>query len=150
MSSKVKATDLKYSKLQISEIEASVSSILSTINDSILEAHEKGHVSVEVPMPIAFDVPNMNRLEARKKVYSLVVEDLTSATRGFVVRLYMKPNEAKIFVTWMTEEDELLCEHEKEIIEYYSLPWTDRKKLQRPQSLPFAERIKHYKNPTDM
>lgn len=142
---KVKAHDLKYSKLQITEIESSVSNILSMVDDSIEESHNNGQISVEVSLPLSFDVPNMNRLEARKKIYSLVVEDLTSLQRGFMVRLFMKPEESKIFVTWMTEEDEMLREHEKEIIEFYSLPWGDRKNKQRPNSLPFAERIKHYK-----
>lgn len=143
---KIKANDLKYSKLQITEIESSVSSILSMIDDSIEESHNNGQISVEVSLPFAFDVPNMNRLDAKKKIYSLVVEDLTSPQRGFMVRLFMKPEDSKIFITWMTEEDELLREHEKEIIEFYSLPWSDRKNKQRPQSLPFIERIKHYKS----
>jgi hypothetical protein len=145
MNSKLKANDLKYSKLQVSEIETSVASILAMVDDSIEEAHNNGQISVEVPLPFAFDVPNMNRLDAKKKIYSLVVEDLTSPQRGFLVRLFMKPEDSKVFITWMTEEDELLREHEKEIIEFYSLPWADRKNKQRPQSLPFAERIKHYK-----
>jgi hypothetical protein len=142
---KVKANDLKYSKLQITEIETYVSNILSSIDDSIEEAHNNGNISVEVPLPFSFDVPNMNRLDAKKKIYSLVVEDLTSPQRGFLVRLYMKADESKIYITWMTEEDELLREHEKDIIEFYSLPWADRKNKQRPASLPFMERIKHYK-----
>jgi hypothetical protein len=145
MSVKIKATDLKYSKLQIIEIEHNVSNILSMIDEAIAEAHEKGEVNIKVPLPLSFDIPNMNRLDAKKKIYSLVVEDLTSPQRGFIVRLFMKPEESKIFITWLSEEDELLKEHEKDIIEYYSLPWEDRKKSQRPQSLPFAERINHYK-----
>lgn len=145
MSNKIKANDLKYSKLQIIEIEHNVSNILTMIDEAIAEAHEKGDVSVKVPLPLSFDIPNMNRLDSKKKIYSLIVEDLTSPQRGFIVRLFMKPEESKIYITWLSEEDELLKEHEKDIIEYYSLPWEERKKSQRPQSLPFAERIKHYK-----
>jgi hypothetical protein len=148
MSKEIRACDLKYSKLQISEIETQVKSILMTVNDCIEEAHEQGKENVEVPLPVAFDVPHLSQLEAKKKIYSLVAEDLSSPKRGFVVRLYMKPEGSKIFVTWMTEEDQLLREHEKDIIEFYTLPFADRKNKQRPQSLPFEERIKHYQNPT--
>lgn len=143
--SKIKAHDLKYSKTQISEIECNVNNILAMIDDTIEEAHNNGQISVEAPLPISFDIPNMNRLEAKKKIYSLVIEDLTSPQRGFLIRLFMKPDEPKIFITWMTEEDELLREHEKEIIEFYSLPWSERKTKTRPTSLPFVDRIKHYK-----
>lgn len=142
---KVKAADLKYSKTQLSEIETAVQNILSTVDDAIEEAHNIGNTNVEVPLPFTFEITNMNRLEAKKKIYSLVVEDLTSSQRGFLVRLFMKPEDSKLFITWLTEEDELLKEHEKDIIEFYSLPWSERKNKQRPQSLPFSERIKHYK-----
>ena len=147
MNKEIKASDLKYSKSQISEIETQVKIILNTVNDSIEEAHEQGKESVEVPLPVAFDVPHLGQLEAKKKIYSLVAEDLSSPKRGFVIRLYIKPEGSKIFITWMTEEDQLLREHEKDIIEFYILPFADRKNRQRPQSLPFEERIKHYTNP---
>ena len=142
---KLKAHDLKYSKAQISDIEACVKNILASIDDSIEEAHNNGQVNVEVSLPFAFDVTNMNQLDSRKKIYSLIVEDLTSPQRGFMVRLYMKPDSSRIFITWMTEEDELLREHEKEIIEFYSLPWAERKNKTRPNSLQFSDRIKYYK-----
>lgn len=149
MAKEINATNLKYSKLQIGEVESIVKSWLATIDDSIEEAHEKGQVSVEVSLPIAFDIPNLERSAARRRVYALIVEDLTSIQRGFVVRLFMKKDESKIYVTWLTEEDELLRKHEKDIIEYYTLPWEDRKNKDRPNSLPFNERISHYKNPID-
>jgi hypothetical protein len=147
MNAKLKANDLKYSKIQISEIESNVSNILSSIDDAINDAHDHGKTSVEVNLPLYFDIPNMSKLEAKKKIYALVIEDLTSISRGFIVRLFMKPENSKIFITWITEEDELLKEHEKDIIEYYSLPWSERKNKSRPKSLSFNERIKHYKPP---
>ncbi len=143
--SKLTASNLKYSKNQISEIESAVRETLSMINDSIEEAHNQGKVSTEFQLPNAFDIPNMSTLEAKKKVYSMIIEDLTSPERGFLVRLFMKHDESKLIITWLSEEDELLREHEKDIIEFYSLPWADRKNKDVPQSIPFTERIKHYK-----
>lgn len=148
MSKELRASDLKYSKLQINEIEHQVKIILTMINDCIEESHEQGKESVEVALPVAFDIPHLSQLEAKKKIYSLIAEDLSSPKRGFVVRLFMKPEGSKIFVTWMTEEDQLLRDHEKDIIEFYALPFAERKNKQRPQSLSLDERIKHYQNPT--
>ena len=148
MHKQVQASDLKYSKLQISEIDSQVRSILLTINDCIVDAHEQGKESIEVPLPIAFDIPHLNQFQAKVKIYSLVVEDLTSDKKKFSVKLdYSKKESSKLFITWMSEEDEMLREHEREIIEFYVLPFSERKNKDRPRSLPFDERIKQYTNP---
>lgn len=136
---------LRYGKLQLDEIRETVKRLLSDINDYIQEAHDRCETCVSVSLPFNFDIPNLNKLQARKKIYALIIEDLTSIKRGFAVRLkYMPDNSASLVVTWFTEEDELLRQHENEILEYYSKPFGERDSTKRPQSLSFDERIKHY------
>ena len=136
---------LRYGKLQLDDIKDNVRRILSDINDYIQEAHDRCETHISVPLPFNFDIPNLNKLQARKKIYALVIEDLTSAKRGFAVRLkYIPDNSASLDITWFTEEDELLRQHENEILEYYSKPFGERDSTKRPQSLSFEERIKHY------
>lgn len=142
---KLTSFNLRYGKLQIDEIKTHVREILEMIDDSILEAHEKCETRVIIPLPFNFDIPHLRKADARKKIYSLVIEDLTSPNRGFVVHLKYVPNQtASLVVTWFTEEDELLHQHEEDIIKFYGKPLDERHGLKRPQSIPFEERIKQY------
>jgi hypothetical protein len=143
--SDVTSFNLRYGKLQLDEIKTQVKEILSMINDTIQEAHDRCETRISVSLPFNFDVPNLSKLQARKKIYALVIEDLTSSKRGFAVHLkYVPNNSATLDITWLTEEDELLRHHENEILEYYCRPFGERDSTKRPQSLPFEERIKHY------
>lgn len=138
---------LRYGKLQIDEIKSQVKDILEMINDCIQEAHERCETRVTISLPFNFDVPNLSKLQARKKIYALVIEDLTCTKRGFAVHLkYVPNNSASLDITWLTEEDELLRMHEMEVLDYYSKPFGERDSNKRPQSLPFEERIKHYQS----
>lgn len=141
----VTSFNLRYGKLQLDEIKTQVKEILSMINDTIQESHDRCETRVSVSLPFNFDIPNLGKLQSRKKIYALVIEDLTSSKRGFAVHLkYIPNNSATLDITWLTEEDELLRQHENEILEYYSRPFGERDSTKRPQSLPFEERIKHY------
>lgn len=143
----VTSFNLRYGKLQLDEIKTQVKEILSMINDTIQESHDRCETRVSVSLPFNFDIPNLGKLQSRKKIYALVIEDLTSSKRGFAVHLkYIPSNSATLDITWLTEEDELLRQHETEILEYYSRPFGERDSTKRPQSLPFEERIKHYQN----
>jgi hypothetical protein len=143
--SKVTSFNLRYGKLQLEEIKSQVNEILIMINDLIVEAHDRCETKLIVPLPFNFDIPNLTKLSARKKIYALIIEDLTSPKRGFTVHLkYVPDNSASLIISWFTEEDELLRQHEEDILEYYSKPFDQRTALKRPQSIPFEERIKHY------
>lgn len=137
--------NLRYGKLQIEEITTQVKEILAMIDDSIQEAHDRCETRVTVSLPFNFDIPNLSKLLARKKIYALIIEDLTCAKRGFITHLrYLPGNTADLDISWLTEEDELLRLHEIEILEYHAKPFRERDKTKKPQSLPFDERIKHY------
>ncbi len=143
--SKVNSFNLRYGKLQLDEIKVQVTEILTMINDAIIESHDRCETKVSFALPFNFDIPNLSKLNARKKIYALIIEDLTSAKRGFTVYLkYIPDNSATLIISWFTEEDELLRQHEDDILEYYSKPFDQRSNLKRPQSIPFEERIKHY------
>lgn len=142
----VTSFNLRYGKLQLDEIKTHVKEILGQIGDSIQESHDKCETNIYFSLPYNFDIPNLNKLQSRKKIYALIIEDLTSPKRGFVVKLNYDPKnqKASLYITWLTEEDELLRQHEEEILEYYSKPFETRDSSRRPQSLPFDERIRHY------
>ena len=83
--SKVTSFNLRYGKLQLEEIKSQVNEILIMINDLIVEAHDRCETKLIVPLPFNFDIPNLTKLSARKKIYALIIEDLTSPKRGFTV-----------------------------------------------------------------
>ena len=143
--SELSSYNLRYGKLQLDEIKDNVKRILSDIDDYIREAHDRCETQLIVPLQFNFDVPNLNKIESRRKIYALIIEDLTCLKRGFTVYLKYKPEDsASLHISWFTEEDELLKQHEEDIIKFYSKPFNKRVSSERPQSISFEERIKHY------
>jgi hypothetical protein len=105
--------------------------------------------SIELDLPLYFDIPNFTVQQSRQTIYNLVIEELTAREEdggcNFSVKLNSTKDSASLFITWLSENDELMRRHEKEVIEYYKLPFADRKGKPKPVSLTVDARLAQLK-----
>ena len=117
---RVKAKDLKFNKSQLLEIDRSIRDLLSTIDDEIKKNHDGGIFTIKYKLISAFDVPNMTSSNARMKIYSSIISDLSD--RGFLVRYRENNNRYYLIIKWITDEEILKKDNEINILNFFSLP----------------------------
>lgn len=143
------ASSLRWTETQKAEIRKHAKSIVMDVKQAVKCAHDDMQTSVEVGLPLYFDIPNFTVAQQRQTVYSLVIEELTAPEEvgGCNYSVILRPGKdsATLFITWMSETDELMRKHEKEVIDYYKLSFQDRKGKQRPVSLTIDARLEQMK-----
>jgi hypothetical protein len=128
------AKALRINSKVVSEINTTIREIIGTINREIEAKHENCEQVVVFDLPTTFNIHGIDQDKARRKIYSAVIEDLTSPQRGFNVQLKTSKGNACLLITWYTPEDAALKQKELSILEYYSLSVKDRKEYTKPSS----------------
>lgn len=143
------ASSLRWTETQKAAIRQHAKSVVMDAKQMVREAHAELKVSCDFDLPLYFDIPNFSPQQARQTVYALVIEELTAPEENggcnYSVKLNSTKDSASLFITWMSEDDELMRRHEKEIINYYKLPFAERKGKPRPISLTVDARLQQLK-----
>jgi hypothetical protein len=142
----LKASDLRYSRHQLREIEVQSISIISYIEEEIRKSFEDGQQYTEVDIPYIFNIDGMKEGESRDFIHWLILEELTSAKKGFNVKYIKSINKYALLINWHSEDDQLIKKHRDNILSYYSTNFEDRSKKQKPQSLSIDYRMQQLRN----
>lgn len=110
----IKASTLRKSQIQNRQINDYVKELLKSIDEEIMIAHREGQKKIKTNIPIVFDIQNMSNIDAQRSIFARVILNLID--RGFRVKINPSKNECRIFITWLTVEDELRDKHEKDVL----------------------------------
>lgn len=121
---RVRASQLKFNRSQLIELDIQIRETLTLIDDLIKEAHENGRFFVDYKLVSAFDISNMKSSDARKRVHANVISDL--ASRGFDI-LYIKNEDGfYIQIKWVTNDEIINQKNEINILNYFNCPYDKR------------------------
>ena len=99
----LKASALKSNDAQKKSIGREVTSILTTIDDELKNAHDQGKHSIIVRAPITFSIPYMNNKDAQRMIYYKILTSLIE--REFTVELELQKDISMFHITWLNEEE---------------------------------------------
>ncbi len=143
------ASALRWTETQKAEIRKHAKGLVMDAKQMVKESHDELKESCDFDLPLYFDIPNFSVQQARQTIYALVIEELTAREEdggcNYAVKLNSTKDSASLFITWMSEDDELMRRHEKEVIDYYKLSFAERKGKPRPTSLTVDARLAHFK-----
>lgn len=112
------ANNLRNNGIQKKQIKENVIDILRKINEELRTAHMEGKHIIVTEMPIIFDIANMNNSDAQRAIWANVVSILKA--KQFRVWICPKRDYCKLKITWISEEDELLFQSQKNILEMHT------------------------------
>jgi hypothetical protein len=110
----VDANHLKNNGIQKRQIKEHVVAILRKINDELREAHMEGKHVIITQLPIIFDISNMNLHDSRRAVWATIISTLRC--KNYRVWICSSNDDCKLKITWISEEDELLLQNQKQIL----------------------------------
>lgn len=143
------ASSLRWTETQKAEIRKHAKGLVMDAKQMVKDSHDELKVSCDFDLPLYFDIPNFSVQQARQTIYALVIEELTAREVDggcdYAVKLNATKDSASLFITWMSEDDELMRRHEKEVIDYYKLSFSERKGKSRPTSLTVDARLDQFK-----
>jgi hypothetical protein len=143
------ASSLRWTETQIAEIRKHAKGLVMDAKQMVKNAHDDMLTSVDLDLPLYFDIPNFTPQQSRQTIYSLVIQELTAREEdggcNFSVKLNATKDSASLFITWLSESDELMRRHEKEVINYYKLSFAERKGKPKPVSLTVDARLAQLK-----
>ncbi len=81
-----------------------VNEYLYTVNTAIENAHKNNRVTIILPLPIGFNIPDhINYKNFQTEVYYNIVEILQS--KGYLIKIKLKNDESFIIISWNLEDD---------------------------------------------
>jgi hypothetical protein len=115
MSRPVKASQLKENSAQTRVILREVKAILACIYDKIRDAHDADVMNpVRVRVPINFTVVGMKNVEAQRRIYYLILQDLIQ--NEFNAKILMGKDGTIFEISWMSDEEKKQVDYEIEVL----------------------------------
>jgi hypothetical protein len=108
----LEARNLVYNITQIKHIEDCVVELIQLIKYEILSAHERNQQEIIINLPTIFDIDKMSIAYSQKKIYSLLLQDISLA-KGFNILLKLK-NVPQLMIYWKGKQTSI--DRDKKII----------------------------------
>lgn len=110
----IDANNLRSNSTQKRQIREHTIEILRNINDELKTAHQSGHQSLTIELPIIFNITNMSEISARREVWSAIIICLKNKN----YRVVINPNKDSCLlkITWFSKEDEASIRLQNDLI----------------------------------
>lgn len=99
----LKADTLRQTEVQSRQVESEVRQILLTIDKSIKTAHEEGGHEILYTLPLIFNIPNMNNVDAQRHIYFGVLKSLHD--RKFSALIIPGGESMSVTISWLSDEE---------------------------------------------
>lgn len=139
MPRRLRKKDLKYYKPQIQALHTNINDILILIDDKIKSAHAQGGNDIIFHLSGTFDIPKMTPHDARNKIHSSIISDLTSEERDFQVQ-YKRTQKGRyiLIIKWKTVEELYEKEDDADLLKFYAKPINEQEQYsEKPRGVKY-------------